>query len=157
MAPVAWNLPPPDFNAGNEGANNGEENNHVSSQAALRNRLTALVVDAGMFCRFMEQEFLNFYGVETQAVDNGKDAVDLIAAGASFDLILIDVVLPRLRGLETIRQIRAMGVSCKILCITAFLDENETQAFVDAGADGFIEKPLTPEIVVPLLRELDGQ
>ncbi|WRX10971.1 Signal transduction response regulator [Theobroma cacao] len=113
--------------------------------------------DGGRFCRMVELGLLQAYGVETQAVDSGMAAVEIIASGANFNLIVIDMVLPVLNGLVTTRQIRAMGVRCKMLGVTAHFYERERQAFLAAGVDEFIEKPLTPDILVPILRELDGQ
>ena len=49
-----------------------------------------------------------------------------------------------------------MGAQNKILGITAFFDERDQQEFLAAGADEFIEKPLSPEIVIPIIRELDN-
>ena len=49
-----------------------------------------------------------------------------------------------------------MGAQSKILGITAFFDERDQQEFLDAGVDDFIEKPLSPEIVIPIVRELDN-
>ncbi|XWS76150.1 hypothetical protein CRYUN_Cryun01aG0151700 [Craigia yunnanensis] len=69
------------------------------------------------------------------------------------------MLLPVLNGLGTARQIRAMGVRCKMLGVIAYFyeRERERQAFLAAGVDEFIEKPLSPDILVPILRELDGQ
>ncbi|KAG4139676.1 hypothetical protein ERO13_D07G208350v2 [Gossypium hirsutum] len=65
----------------------------------MRNRLTALVVDGDTTCWVLEQELLHSYGVQTLGVDNSRDAVDLIASDAEFNLIIIEKILPVLNGL----------------------------------------------------------
>ncbi|XP_022759786.1 two-component response regulator ORR42-like [Durio zibethinus] len=160
MAPSENLAPAGRANTGNGGgAPNGVEKQQRCqfNEVVLRNRLTALLVDGNRFCRTIEQGLLRAYGVETLAVDNGRAAVELIASGVKFNLIVIDMLLPILNGLEATRQIRAMGVRCKMLGVTACSYEREREAFLAAGVDVFIEKPLSPEILVPILRELDGQ
>ncbi|XP_030936586.1 two-component response regulator 24-like [Quercus lobata] len=123
---------------------------------SCKNKLTALVVDNGGVCRAIQTALLRSYGVETEAVEAGEAAVELIASGATFNLIIIEMLLPVLNGPETVRQIRAMGAQSKILGITAFFYERDQQEFLAAGAGEFIEKPLSPEIVIPIVRELDN-
>ena len=50
-----------------------------------------------------------------------------------------------------------MGVQSRILGITPMFDERDQQEFLAAGVDEFIEKPLSPEILIPILMELDNQ
>ncbi|KAE8701397.1 GDSL esterase/lipase [Hibiscus syriacus] len=83
------------------------------NEIVLRNRLTALVINGDNFCRLLQQGILQAHGLET--VNNGDAAIELIASGAKFDLILIDMLLPILDGLEATRRIRAMGVTCKMM------------------------------------------
>ncbi|GAV63850.1 Response_reg domain-containing protein [Cephalotus follicularis] len=105
----------------------------------------------------VQKAMLEHYGVQTEAVENGQAAIDLLASGANFDLIVIEMILPVLNGLETTRQIRAMGIRTKMLGVTTCNYERERQAFLAAGVDVFIDKPLAPENLVPILMELDGQ
>ncbi|XP_030936589.1 two-component response regulator 24-like [Quercus lobata] len=123
---------------------------------SCKNKLTALVVDNGGVCQAIQTAILRSYGVETEAVETGEAAVELIASGATFNLIIIEMLLPFMNGPETAKQIRAMGAQSKILGITAFFDERDQQEFLAAGADKYIEKPLSPEIVIPIIRKLDN-
>ncbi|KAB2075414.1 hypothetical protein ES319_A07G219700v1 [Gossypium barbadense] len=81
------------------------------TEIVLRNKLTTLVFDGDTMCRVLEQVLLRSYGVQTQGVNNGRDAVALIAFGAKFNLIIIEKILPIMNGLE--------GGSCKILGVIA--------------------------------------
>ncbi|KAK8674395.1 hypothetical protein V6N13_112687 [Hibiscus sabdariffa] len=149
----------PAFPSGDDRADfgTGEHKQFSFHDIVLRNRLTALVVDGVDFCRLVEQGFLRSCGLETQGVNNGDAAVELIASGAKFDLIIIDMFLPVMDGLETTRRIRALGERCKIVGVSAYIGENDREAFLAAGGDVFSEKPVSPEVLIPILRELDGQ
>ena len=67
---------------------------------SCKNKLTALVVDNGAVCRAIQTALLRSYGVETEAVETGEAAVQLIASGATFNLIIIEMLLPVLNGPE---------------------------------------------------------
>nr|XP_023877963.1 two-component response regulator ORR41-like [Quercus suber] len=110
----------------------------------------------GGVCRIIQTGLLCSYGVETEAVETGEAAVELIAFGATFNLIIIEMLLPVLNRPEIARQICAMGTQSKILGIIVFFDERDQQEFLAAGVDEFIEKPLSPEIVISIIRGLDN-
>ncbi|KAK9993229.1 hypothetical protein SO802_022932 [Lithocarpus litseifolius] len=121
-----------------------------------KSKLTALVVDNGGVCCAIQTALLRSYGVGTEAVETGGAAVELISSGATFSLIIIEMLLPFMNGPETAKQIRAIGAQSKVLGITAFFDERDQQEFLAARADDFIEKPLSLEIVIPIIRELNN-
>ncbi|KAK7840616.1 two-component response regulator 24 [Quercus suber] len=96
-----------------------------------------------MYPKFLAERGLKFLPMTPET---GEAAVELIAFGATFNLIIIEMLLPVLNRPEIARQIRAMGTQSKILGIIVFFDERDQQEFLAAGADEFIEKPLSPEI-----------
>lgn len=71
-----------------------------SSFMKVKNKMTALVVDNVTICRMCEHGLLVAHGLATRSVDNGFDAVNLFASGANFDLLVIDMHLPVMNGLE---------------------------------------------------------
>ncbi|PON51408.1 Two-component response regulator [Parasponia andersonii] len=128
-----------------------------NSTMTWRNRLTAIVVDSGSLCRRIVRGVLAVYGVETEAVDGGSAAVERINAGARFDLIVIDPNLTGMSGMETCRELRAMAPQSRIVGLSAYYNEVERMAFLEAGGDDYFEKPFGPDKFIPILRELDNQ
>lgn len=87
--------------------------------------------------------YLDGQGFETKLVYNGQDA---IAAARDWkpDLVLLDVMMPKISGFEVCRRLRAdsatKGVS--VLMITALDQATDVETAVDAGTDDFITKPI---------------
>ncbi len=78
------------------------------------------------------------YGV-TVARDGEEGFLD--ARLNTYDLVVLDLTLPRMDGLEVARRLRASGVVTPILMLTARAHEGETIAGLDAGADDYLTKP----------------
>ena len=63
-------------------------------------KITALVVDDNMINRTIHHRLLDNLGIENEVVDNGKEAVDVHCSGKNFDLILMDMDMPIMNGIE---------------------------------------------------------
>ncbi len=75
-------------------------------------------------------------------VDVASSGPAALAAGlAGVDLVLLDLGLPEMDGLEVCRQLRAGGVATPVLILTARADEVDTVVGLDAGADDYVTKP----------------
>ncbi len=81
-------------------------------------------------------------GITTEIAADGLEAVDRITA-QTFDLVLMDVQMPRLDGLEATRILRQRGVGVTIIGLSANAFETDRQAGLDAGMDDFVTKPVT--------------
>jgi len=86
--------------------------------------------------------FLDLEGYEMATVADGEAAVDAVTADPP-DLVILDIMMPGIDGLEACRQIRANSATADtpILMFSALSDE--AQAAEDAGADGLLPKPFT--------------
>ena len=86
------------------------------------------------------EDDLRHEGYETELVSDG-DAAAAKAIAGKFDLILLDVMLPKQDGFEVCRQVRRAGIETPILLLTARTQEAEKVLGLELGADDYITKP----------------
>ncbi len=73
---------------------------------------------------------------------NGRQAIEACEAGDHFDLILMDMQMPEMNGLEATREIKRIRPEMKIVATTANIYGEDEEACREAGCDGFVTKPL---------------
>ncbi|KAI5671034.1 hypothetical protein M9H77_11398 [Catharanthus roseus] len=117
-------------------------------------KISVLVVDDDPMVRRINNAFLNKYKLETQVAKNGKEAVEFCISGNCFDLILMDMEMPIMDGPQATKELRAMGVNSRIVGLTSRNLESEKKAFIEAGLDDCLEKPLNNRIIEYLLQSL---
>ena len=94
---------------------------------------------------------------------NGKEALDLFTEkpAYSFDVVLMDVMMPVMGGLEAARAIRASGKddagTVPIVAMTANAYEEDRRAALEAGMDRHLAKPIEREALLRTLTELSGR
>ncbi len=108
-----------------------------------------LVVDDEPAVRRALERALKLEHYEVELAEDGEDALDLLAA-QSFDALILDVLMPRLDGLEVCRRLRRSGDRTPILMLTARDAIDDRVAGLDAGADDYLVKPFA-------LRELQAR
>ena len=82
-------------------------------------------------------------GYDVVAVDDGERGIEASITGA-FDLILLDVMLPKRDGFDVCRDLRRAGVWTPIILLTAKVQEAEKVVGLESGADDFVTKPYSP-------------
>src|SRR6185369_1013441 len=90
------------------------------------------------------QEYLEAKGFETKLADDGKKGSDLFFKG-SFDLLLLDVMMPVKDGLALAKEIRVVDKNVPIIFLTAKSMKEDTLEGFNAGADDYITKPFSME------------
>ena len=73
--------------------------------------------------------------------ENGQEAVDALAGEQDFDIVLMDIQMPVMDGLEATRRIRAMGLELPIIALTAHALESDQRKSLESGMDGHLAKP----------------
>jgi len=116
----------------------------TSADAGRRHRGRVLLVDDIEMNRDVIGGFLRAAGHEVLLAENGKEAVRL-AFQKMVDVVLMDVRMPGMDGLEATRQIRALpnpGSEVPILALSAYTMRDQAMICQDAGMDGFVAKPV---------------
>ena len=101
-----------------------------------------LLVEDNPINALLARTLLKREGAETDRAASGEEAL-AAAAAASYDLILMDIRMPDMSGVEAARILRARGVSTPIVALTADAFEDDRRAALAAGMDDFLVKPLT--------------
>jgi two-component system KDP operon response regulator KdpE len=99
-----------------------------------------LVVDDESQIRRVVRTTLTSNGYEVSEAVNGEEALGLVRS-SEFDLVLLDVNMPGKSGIDTCREIRAIGSHPAIIMVTVRDSETDKVEALDAGADGYITKP----------------
>ncbi|MCB9675104.1 MAG: response regulator [Alphaproteobacteria bacterium] len=106
----------------------------------LARALDILVVDDSADNRTVTAALLERAGHRVRAATSGEEAI--AAAVDAFDVVLMDVHMPGLDGLETARRLRAAGYTRPIVALTAHATPDVAESCAAAGMDGFLTKPV---------------
>ena len=84
--------------------------------------------------------------IDVTVAKDGQEAYDFVkesmGSKSFFDLILMDVQMPNLNGIQSTRMIRQMGYSAPIVALTAFSEESNVKECMESGMDFFLPKPI---------------
>lgn len=110
-------------------------------------KLKVLVVDDESRMRKLVKDFLMKKDFEVIEAENGAKAVDLFFDEKDVDLIILDVMMPKMDGWEVCREIRNFS-QVPIIMLTARADERDELLGFELGVDEYISKPFSPKILV---------
>jgi DNA-binding NtrC family response regulator len=114
-----------------------------------------LIVDDDPGQRSLLNSFLKSQGFETVVVDSGERALDTLRAG-HFDMMISDVRMPGLSGLETLRQARKEQIKVPVLLVTAFTDVRDAVAAMRDGAVNYLAKPIDLDELLTTVQHTTG-
>jgi two-component system cell cycle response regulator DivK len=114
-----------------------------------------LIVEDNEKNRKLERDVLQFHGYRTMEAETGEDGVRL-ARESPPALVLMDIQLPGISGIEALRQLRAdsetQGIA--VMAVTASAMTQDRQAILAAGFDGYLSKPISLKEFVAAVRAL---
>ncbi|HZU26118.1 MAG TPA: response regulator [Bryobacteraceae bacterium] len=130
-----------------------EHQQAVADQRSAANRI--LVVEDNQVNQKVVTAVLKKRGFEIELANNGEQALTKLENSTAFDLILMDVQMPVLDGLEATRRIRQnpRWRELPILAMTAHAMNGDRERCIDAGMNGYISKPVHPSHLLRVLSE----
>ncbi|MGN6082557.1 HAMP domain-containing protein [Trinickia sp.] len=122
------------------------------SGADLANR-KALIVDDDMRNIFALATVLEDHGMRHVWADNGRDAIALVESDAEIDIVLMDIMMPEMDGLTTMREIRKrpVGRTLPIIAVTAKAMKGDRERCIEAGAWDYLSKPVNRDDLLAVL------
>lgn len=110
--------------------------------------MTILIVDDSSLIQKMVSGMLADLGYKCESAENGRVAVDMLAGGNSYDLILLDWNMPELNGPGFLDEIRTRGLNnSPVVMMTTENSMEHIQTALQKGASEYIMKPFTPDIL----------
>jgi len=100
-----------------------------------------LVVEDNDSTRNMLEKFLKHKGYDVETAVNGHETIKILEK-KEFDVVLMDIDMPKMDGIETTKEIRKRNIPVIVIMLTAFSDEKIMKSTVEAGADDYITKPV---------------
>ncbi|MCD7774878.1 MAG: response regulator transcription factor [Clostridiales bacterium] len=110
----------------------------VEDEVSLADAITAILKK--------EQYFVD-------AVYDGRDGLDYALSGI-YDLILLDIMLPKMNGLDVLKELRANGIQTPVMLLTARTEVNDKIKGLDCGADDYLTKPFNKGELLARVRAL---
>lgn len=121
--------------------------------------IKALIAEDNEFSRLLLKTLLQRAGCRCYVVTNGREAIDACLAG-QFDILLIDVHMPEVNGLEALREIRSLtnaNSETPAIVLTADVLRHETESATEAGANQVILKPVDEVALINAIMRLTGR
>ncbi|MDY6960125.1 MAG: response regulator, partial [Halobacteriota archaeon] len=129
-----------------------DQDNHVYPLGSIK----ILLAEDNEVNQIVEKEMLKRHGLEAVLAENGLEAVEKFKEG-DFDLILMDVQMPKMSGIEATRKIReieeATGGHITIIALTAHAMKGDKERFLGIGMDGYVSKPIRSDEFIEVIRE----
>jgi CheY-like chemotaxis protein len=126
----------------------------LSDPTAVLAGKKVLIVDDDIRNIFALTSVLERYDMVTVSAETGRDAINLLQAAQDVDIVLMDIMMPEMDGIDTMRAIRQISRFKKlpIVAVTAKAMKGDREKCIEAGAWDYLAKPVDPDQMLAVLR-----
>lgn len=118
-----------------------------------RNNIEVLIIDDS----YVNRQFIKYLLEENNytiiEAGDGGEALDILCAHTP-DVIILDLLMPKMDGIETLKNIRDQGFKYPILILTANINESDRTRCEELGVSGFIKKPTNGKEIINLIQKV---
>lgn len=124
---------------------------------SLDTHMRALVIDDSRTVRMIIRRTLIELGLEVVEAGNGREGLEQLRQQEDVGLVLVDWNMPEMNGLEFIQAVRAQRAydAVRLVMVTTETEQEQVLRALDAGANEYVMKPFTKEILVAKINLLD--
>jgi CheY-like chemotaxis protein len=97
---------------------------------------------------------LDAHGMVVESAENGADAIRLVETDPSIDIVLMDIMMPDMDGMQTMRRIRQLprGKDLPLIAVTAKAMKGDREKCIEAGAWDYLSKPVDTDYLLVVVR-----
>jgi CheY-like chemotaxis protein/HPt (histidine-containing phosphotransfer) domain-containing protein len=112
-----------------------------------------LLVDDNATNRKVASQILMKAGCEVLMASSGQEAISILQKDANFDLVLMDIQMPEMDGMETTRRLKALNLAAlpPIVAMTAYAMKEDRERFLAAGMDDYLAKPIRAQQIIQMV------
>ncbi len=115
-----------------------------------------LVVEDNAINQKLILSMLKKWGFETALAENGAIALEMATSDDDFDMILMDLQMPVMGGLDATHALREKGIETPIVAVTANAMKGDREICIDAGMDEYVPKPIKPDVLKSVIGKFFG-
>jgi two-component system, cell cycle response regulator DivK len=115
------------------------------------NKKLILIVEDDPTSSLLYTNFLESRGFNVLTVADGKTAIDAVIANPDIQVILMDIRLPELDGISSMKEIKKIRKDIPIIAQTAYAMVEDKARLLKAGFDNYLSKPVKPDVLYDLL------
>lgn len=126
----------------------------VHRETELRVGARVLLAEDNATNQIYISHFLTEEGFQVETAENGLEAIEMLENEGPFDVILMDVQMPEMDGMQATKRIRESGNDIPIVALTAYAMEGDREKFLDSGMDAYSSKPVKIDELVRIIGRL---